>query len=93
MNSTSDKAGNAVSASATFWSGVHCGRQIAASHHSNGWVVYIDRVMQMNRTFGSPEDAIRWLQRKVEDAEFDTRAALFSAHHASRSRPAKRWAA
>lgn len=82
-----------ASASATFWSGVHRGRPIAVSHHGNGWVVYIDRVMQTNRTFGSSGDAIRWLQRKVEDVNFDTRAAQFSAHHATRLRQPRRRAA
>jgi hypothetical protein len=70
----------------TFWSGTYHGRQIATSRHSLGWVVYMDQVMLANRTFEGIEDAIRWLQRKVDDDAFDTRAAVLCRGRGGRRR-------
>jgi hypothetical protein len=70
---------NTAIAKPSFWSGTHSGRQIATAEHGSGWVVYIDRVMEANRTFASSEDAVRWLHRKIDDAAFDNRAAMLCA--------------
>jgi hypothetical protein len=59
-----------------FWCETYHGRQIAIYQNSFGWVAYIDRVMQANRTFAAIEDAIRWLRREVDDATFDSRMAV-----------------
>lgn len=74
---------------ASFWSGSYNGRQIATAQHSTGWVVYLDRVMEANRTFADSADAIRWLQRKIDDASFDNRAAMLCSGH-SRTRKSHR---
>jgi hypothetical protein len=84
---------NTAGAPASFWSGTHLGRQIATSQHGNGWVVYLDRIMLANRTFGCSQDAVRWLQRKVEDDEFDTRTSLFRPFRRVRARSARQCAA
>ena len=76
---------NATSSSTTFWSGDYNGRQIAAARCANGWVVYLDRVMQANRNFAGIEDAIDWLRHKVDDAEFDSPKALFGMRRATRT--------
>ena len=88
-----DCAFNTANVPPTFWSGTHLGRKIATSRHNDGWVVYIDLVMQANRTFAGIEDAIRWLQRKVDDADFDSRAAALCKRRAARPTSARPWAA
>ena len=64
------------------------GRQIATFHHSQGWLVYIDRVMQPNRQFGCAEDALKWLRRKTDDCAFDSRMVAFGRRPAQRQRTA-----
>ncbi len=81
-----DSKFNTANVPTNFWSGTFFGRQIATSRHSLGWVVYIDRVMQANRTFACMEDAIRWLQRKAEDAAFDSRVAMICKRPTARQR-------
>ncbi len=60
------------------------GRQIATFHHSQGWLVYIDRVMQPNRQFGCAEDALKWLRRQTDDCAFDSRMVAFGRRPATR---------
>jgi hypothetical protein len=69
-----------------FWSDTYGGRPIAAFRHSLGWLVYIDNVMQANRTFADLEDATRWLRRKVDNAGFDSRIALLCNRRGARPR-------
>ena len=64
------------------------GRQIATFQHSQGWLVYIDRVMQPNRQFGCAEDALKWLRRQTGDCAFDSRMVAFGRRPASRKRVA-----
>jgi hypothetical protein len=40
--------------------------------------------MQPNRAFGSVEDAIRWLHRKVDDVAFDSRIAMLCSRYTPR---------
>ena len=88
-----DSSFNTANARPAFWSGSYHGRQIATSHHSHGWVIYLGQVMLANRTFEGIEDAIRWLQRKVDDDAFDTRAALLCKRPCARRRSARPMAA
>ena len=60
-----------------FLSETYHGRQIAAYRHSQGWLVYLDRVMQQNRQFATAEDAVKWLRRKIDDRDFDERVVNF----------------
>jgi len=76
---------NTVIPQTSFWSGTYHGRQIATAEHSSGWVVYLDRVMEANRTFATCEDAVRWLHRKIDDAAFDNRAAMLCAGRARKT--------
>jgi hypothetical protein len=66
-----------ASTNSAFWCDTYHGRQIATYQHSLGWLVYVDHVMQANRTFATIEDAIHWLRRKVDDATFDSRMLCF----------------
>jgi hypothetical protein len=69
-----------------FWSDTYRGRPIAAYRHWMGWLVYIDHIMQANRTFLELEDATRWLRRKVDDAAFDSRIALLCSRRSAHER-------
>jgi hypothetical protein len=69
-----------------FWSDSYRGRPIAAYRHSMGWLVYIDHVMQANRTFVELEDATRWLRSKIDDAAFDSRIALLCSRRGAHLR-------
>jgi hypothetical protein len=63
-----------ANATTDFWSDTYHDRKIAAYHQGPNWLVYLDDVIQSNRAFASVEDAIRWLQRKVDDVAFDNRS-------------------
>ena len=49
-----------------FWSGKYHGRRIAVLQHGDGWLVYLDHVLQHNVVFASGEQAIAWLIRRIE---------------------------
>jgi hypothetical protein len=53
----------------------------ADPHHSLGWLIDIDPVMQANRTFASFENVDRWLRRKTDAAAFDRRIAMLCRRH------------
>jgi len=88
-----DCSSKITTADPAFWSASYHGKQIAASQHSRSWVVYIDRVMQANRIFASIEEAIGWLERKVDDDAFDSRAGMFRDRRRERHRAPRRMAA
>jgi hypothetical protein len=69
-----------------FWSDIYRGIPIAAYRHSMGWLVYIDHVMQANRTFAELEDATRWLRRKVDDAAIESPIARLGIRRGGRPR-------
>ena len=60
-----------ASADANFWAASYRGRDIAAHRQSQGWHVYLDRVMQPNKLFVCAEDAAQWLRRKVDGRDID----------------------
>ena len=51
-----------------FWSDSYRGHIIATLNHGNGWLVYLDHVLQHNKAFVSAEAATAWLRRKVDAA-------------------------
>jgi hypothetical protein len=58
-----------------FWSDSYRGHTIATLNHGDGWLVYLDHVLQHNKLFVTAEAAVAWLRRQI-----DTTAAPSSAH-------------
>ena len=50
-----------------FFSDTYRGHQIATLNHSGGWLVYVDHILQNRLKFATPDAAIAWLRRKVEN--------------------------
>jgi hypothetical protein len=51
-----------------FWAGTYRGHRIAVLNHSNGWLVYLDHMLQHRMLFDTAEAARAWLQRKIDGA-------------------------
>ena len=52
---------------ADFWATSYRGHEIAAQRHYNGWLVYLNKVMQQGMLFEDHRDAAIWLRRKVDE--------------------------
>ena len=52
---------------ADFWVTSYRGQEIAAQRHYNGWLVYLNKVMQQGMLFEDHRDAAIWLRRKVDE--------------------------
>ena len=50
-----------------FWATSYRGQEIAAQRHYNGWLVYLNKVMQQGMLFEDHRDAAIWLRRKVDE--------------------------
>lgn len=66
-----------------FWSQTFHGHAIAAYRHSQGWLVYIDCVIQPSRRFASLDSAVRWMQCKIEEREIDRQIAALGRRRSS----------
>ncbi len=51
-----------------FWSDCYRGHTIAALSRGNGWLVYLDHVLQHNKLFATVEAAAVWLRRQIDTA-------------------------
>jgi hypothetical protein len=58
-----------------FWSDSYRGHTIATLNRGNGWLVYLDHVLQHNKLFATAEAAVIWLRRQI-----DTTAAPSQVH-------------
>jgi hypothetical protein len=58
-----------------FWSDSYRGHSIATLNRGNGWLVYLDHVLQHNKLFATAEAAVAWLRRQI-----DTTAHPSAAH-------------
>ena len=56
-----------VAEAADFWAASYRGQEIAAQRHYNGWLVYLNQVMQQGMLFEDHRDAALWLRRKVDE--------------------------
>lgn len=50
-----------------FISDTYRGHQIAVLNHGDGWLVYLDHILQNRLKFATSDAAIAWLRRKVEE--------------------------
>jgi len=51
-----------------FWSDSYRGHAIATLNRGNGWLVYLDHVLQHNKLFVTAEAAVVWLRRQIDSA-------------------------
>jgi hypothetical protein len=51
-----------------FWSDSYRGHTIATLNRGNGWLVYLDHVLQHNKLFATAEAAVAWLRRQIDTA-------------------------
>ena len=51
-----------------FWSDSYRGHTIATLNRGNGWLVYLDHVLQHNKLFATAEAATAWLRRQIDTA-------------------------
>jgi hypothetical protein len=51
-----------------FWSDSYRGHTIATLNRGNGWLVYLDHVLQHNKLFVTAEAAVTWLRRQIDTA-------------------------
>jgi hypothetical protein len=49
-----------------FWSDSYRGHVIATLNRGNGWLVYLDHVLQHNKLFVTAEAAVTWLRRQID---------------------------
>jgi hypothetical protein len=49
-----------------FWSDSYRGHAIATLNRGNGWMVYLDHVLQHNKLFATGEAAVDWLRRQID---------------------------
>ncbi len=49
-----------------FWSGSYRGHTIAILHHRDGWLVYLDHLLQHNMVFATADAAVAWLQGRID---------------------------
>jgi hypothetical protein len=57
-----------------FWSDSYRGHTIATLNHGNGWLVYLDHVLQHNKLFATAEAAVAWLRRQIDTTAEPSRA-------------------
>jgi hypothetical protein len=56
-----------------FWSDSYRGHAIATLNRGNGWLVYLDHVLQ-HKLFATAEAAVAWLRRQIDIATAPSRA-------------------
>ncbi|HWB46998.1 MAG TPA: hypothetical protein VG900_16310 [Hyphomicrobiaceae bacterium] len=49
-----------------FWSETYRGHHIAVLSRGDGWLVYLDHILQHGLLFATREQAVAWLRRKVD---------------------------
>ena len=54
------------------WATSYSGHEIAAQRHYNGWLVYLNKVMQPGMLFEDHRDAAVWLRRKADEQSVAT---------------------
>ena len=60
-----------------FWSGKYHGRRIAVLQHGDGWLVYLDHVLQHNLVFATAGHPRQWLIKRIDQqCARDHQAAL-----------------
>ena len=52
-----------------FCSDSYRGHVIATLSHGNGWLAYLDHVLQHNKLFVTADAAVAWLRRQVDASE------------------------
>jgi hypothetical protein len=57
-----------------FWSDSYRGHTIATLNRGNGWLVYLDHVLQHNKLFVTAEAAVIWLRCQIDTAAAPSRA-------------------
>jgi hypothetical protein len=57
-----------------FWSDSYRGHTIATLNRGNGWLVYLDHVLQHNKLFATAETALAWLRRQIDIAAAPSQA-------------------
>ena len=57
-----------------FWSDSYRGHTIATLNRGNGWLVYLDHVLQHNKLFATAETAVAWLRRQIDIAATPSQA-------------------
>jgi hypothetical protein len=57
-----------------FWSDSYRGHAIATLNRGNGWLVYLDHVLQHNKLLATAETAVAWLRRQIDIATAPSRA-------------------
>ena len=57
-----------------FWSDSYRGHAIATLNRGNGWLVYLDHVLQHNKLFATAEAAVAWLRRQIDIAAAPSQA-------------------
>ena len=57
-----------------FWSDSYRGHAIATLNRGNGWLVYLDHVLQHNKLIATAEAAVAWLRRQIDIATAPSRA-------------------
>jgi hypothetical protein len=57
-----------------FWSDSYRGHTIATLNRGNGWMVYLDHVLQHNKLFATGEAAVDWLRRQIDVVTAPSRA-------------------
>jgi len=51
-----------------FWSDSYRGHAIATLNHGEGWLVYLDHVLQHNKLFVTADAAVRWLRQRIDSS-------------------------
>jgi hypothetical protein len=62
-----------------FWAGNHRGRPIAIFHREGRWHVYLDHALQYNVLFGTAQEAIAWLTRRIDRDEANRLGSISQA--------------
>jgi hypothetical protein len=57
-----------------FWSDSYRGHTIATLNRGDGWMVYLDHVLQHNKLFATAEAAVAWLRRQIDIAALPSQA-------------------
>jgi hypothetical protein len=68
-----------ASGAADYWAGNHRGVPIAAFRRENRWHVYLDHTLQHNVLFGTAEEAVAWLTRRVDRGAASRLSLTFQA--------------
>ena len=50
-----------------YWSMSYRGQEIAIQRHNNGWLIYLNKVLQHGMVFNEARAAANWLRRRVDN--------------------------